>query len=125
MIRWRGVICGLGMLALAACGSDDDSMPTAPSPPGGNTVNIAIAQGAEFRQADAFGTNPLNVPVGSTVVWVNNDITAHNPISDTGAFSVPSIRSSGGQGSVSFSAAGTFPYHCGVHPNMVGTIVVQ
>lgn len=124
MMRWRVVICGLGLFALTACDSGD-SMPTAPSPPpGSNTATVTISSGADIRGADAFGVNPFNVSAGTTVVWSNNDVTSHDPQSDTGAFSVPLIRS-GGQGSFTFGTAGTFPYHCGVHPNMRGTIVVQ
>jgi plastocyanin len=31
----------------------------------------------------------------------------------------------GGTFSMTFPTAGTFPYHCGIHPNMVGTVTVQ
>jgi plastocyanin len=130
MIGLRLLIFSFSVLSFAACGGSYDSSPTGPSPspasppPAGNSVNVAIGQGADRRSTDAFGANPLNVTAGSTVVWVNNDNTSHNPIANNGAFSIASIRS-GGQGSFTFSTAGTFPYHCGIHPNMVGTIVVQ
>jgi len=124
MIRWRLVICVLSVLSFSMCGDSNDMSPTSPSPPPDGSVVVNITQGAEFRSRDAFGANPLNVAVGSTVVWQNNDNTSHDPVSDNGAFNLSSIRS-GGQGSFAFSAAGTFPYHCGFHPNMVGTIVVQ
>jgi plastocyanin len=125
MFRWRLVICVLSVLSFSMCGDSNDMSPTSPSPPpDGNSVVVNIAQGAEFRSRDAFGTNPLNVSVGSTVVWQNSDGTSHDPTADGGAFNLPSIRS-GGQGSFTFSSPGTFPYHCGIHPNMIGTIVVQ
>lgn len=127
MIRWRLIVCVLSVLSFVRCGGDDSSptSPTGPTPPpSGNSVTVAITQGAELRTTDAFGANPLTVPVGSTVVWTNNDGTSHNPRANGGAFSVNSIRS-GGQGSFTFASAGSFPYHCGFHPNMVGTIVVQ
>jgi plastocyanin len=125
MIRWRLVICVLSVLSFSMCGDSEDMSPTAPSPaPGGNSVTVNIAQGADSRGTDAFGANPLNVPVGATVVWQNNDNTSHDPTANNGAFNLAAIRS-GGQGSFTFSSAGTFPYHCGIHPNMMGTIVVQ
>jgi plastocyanin len=31
----------------------------------------------------------------------------------------------GGQFSFAFQTAGTFPYHCTIHPGMVGTVVVR
>ncbi len=123
---WRLVISLLSVLSFSMCGDSNEMSPTSPSPPppGGNSVNVAIQQGAEFRSTDAFGANPFTVATGSTVVWVNNDNTSHDPTADNGAFNLASIRS-GGQGSFTFSTAGTFRYHCGFHPNMVGTIVVQ
>lgn len=126
MIRWRLLICMLSVLSFATCSDSNNEMsPTSPSPPpSGNSVNVAISQGAEFRSTDAFGANPLTISAGSTVVWMNNDVTAHDPTSDTGAFALSAIRS-GGQGTFTFSSAGTLRYHCGIHPNMVGTIVVQ
>lgn len=87
-------------------------------------VNVTMSNGAEFRSTDAFGPNPLNIASGSTVVWINNDITAHNPVSDTGAFTITPIPPAA-QRTFSFTNTGTFRYHCGFHPNMVGTIVVQ
>lgn len=127
MIRARLVIFSLSALSFAACGSSYDS-PTAPSPasptPSGNSVNVAIGQRADLRSTDAFGANPLTVATGSTVVWMNGDSVPHNAISNSGAFSTATINS-GGQATSTFSTAGTFPYHCGIHPNMVGTIVVQ
>jgi plastocyanin len=26
---------------------------------------------------------------------------------------------------MTFQSAGTFPYHCTIHPNMIGTVTVQ
>lgn len=126
MVRSRLIIIALSVLPLAACGGGDDSSPTAPTPPppSGGGVNIAISSGASSRTTDAFGTNPLNVPVGSTVVWMNNDNTSHNAIANGGAFSIGTMAPNA-QGSTTFSAPGTFPYRCSIHPNMVGTIVVQ
>jgi plastocyanin len=34
------------------------------------------------------------------------------------------LLGSGATYSVKFTAAGTYNYHCNIHPNMVGTIVV-
>jgi plastocyanin len=130
MVRWRSVFCGLGILSLVACGGGNDASPTSPSPappspsPGGSSVSVAIASGAEFWTTDAFGVNPLTVPVGSTVVWANNDGAPHNPVGDSGTFAVAAIQP-GGQGTATFATAGTFAYHCGLHPGMVGTLVVQ
>jgi plastocyanin len=55
---------------------------------------------------------------------VNNDSTAHDQIADAGSFNTGDVAPNG-QASVTFQNAGTFTYHCGHHPNMVGTINVQ
>jgi plastocyanin len=128
MLRLRLVIFGLGLLSYTACGGGYDS-PTAPTPqpspsPGGSSVSVAISQGAQSRTTDAFGANPLTVSTGSTVVWMNSDNATHNATANGGTFATGSITP-GGQGSFTFTTAGTFPYHCTIHPNMVGTIVVQ
>jgi len=70
-----------------------------------------------------FTPNPQSVKVGQTVNWVNHDSFAHTATSDTaGQFDV-SIAANA-TGSHTFTAVGTFPYHCSIHPNMTATIVV-
>ena len=76
------------------------------------------------------------IAVGSTVTWIamplsfgTHPLTASatgdtpNPIDSTNAID------SGGGGAptvtITFARAGAFPYVCGVHPDMVGTIVVD
>jgi hypothetical protein len=71
----------------------------------------------------AFSPNPLNIAVGTTVTWLNNDGTGHTSTASGGAWSSPTIAP-GGQFSFTFQSAGTFPYHCMIHPNMVGTVGV-
>jgi plastocyanin len=49
---------------------------------------------------------------------------AHQITSDNGAFKMSDPIGSGATYTVTFTAAGTYTYHCNIHPNMVGTIVV-
>jgi plastocyanin len=70
-----------------------------------------------------FGTGQtVVVKAGTTVTWVNNDDTVHTSTSDSGLWDSGIIQI-GSSFSHTFSTAGTFPYHCNVHP-MTGTIVV-
>ena len=39
--------------------------------------------------------------------------------------STPAMSPNGDTYSFTFTAAGTYPYHCSIHPNMVGTIVID
>lgn len=131
MSRASLVVCVLGALVFAQCSGSNSSpamMPSPPPPPPpaptGNNVSIAIGPGALTRTTDAFGANPVMVAVGATVVWTNGDSVVHDATSDNGAFATGSIGP-GAQASVTFAAPGRFPYTCTIHPNMVGTIVVQ
>jgi plastocyanin len=72
----------------------------------------------------AFGTPTLAVARGTTVTWQNTDVVAHTATSDAGTWDTGSIAP-GASKSITFSTAGTFPYHCIVHPMMTGVIVVQ
>jgi len=74
---------------------------------------------------DGFAYNPasIEVNVGDTVTWTNQDAVAHTVTSDDGAFAEP-LPGSGGTATITFNTAGTFAYHCSIHPNMHGTVVV-
>jgi hypothetical protein len=66
----------------------------------------------------------VTVSVGDTVTWTNSDAQAHTATADNGSFDTGAI-SNGASDSVTFSAAGTFPYHCSIHSEMTGSVVVQ
>jgi plastocyanin len=71
----------------------------------------------------AFHPSVLNVPVGATVTWTNNDPVAHTVTSDSGLWNSGPI-SPGGTFSYTFTTPGTYTYHCMIHPYMTGEIVV-
>lgn len=67
----------------------------------------------------------LTVPVGSTLTWTNMDGFEHT-IRFTSCVAPESPRLMEGDSySVTFSEPGTYTYSCGIHPQMVGTIVVE
>src|ERR1700737_1497438 len=82
----------------------------------GSPATVTIVPGASVMTTTAFSPNPVNVSVGTTVTWLNNDSTRHTSTADGGAWSSP-IIAPGGQFSFTFQSAGTFPYHCVIHPN--------
>lgn len=93
------------------------SAPAGTQPNCGNPCTISI-------QNSQFGTNPSGIVVkaGTTVVWVNNDGTQHTVTSDTGLFG-SKILNPGKSFQFTFASAGTFTYHCQIHP-MTGAITV-
>jgi plastocyanin len=87
----------------------------APAAGGGDAVTIA-----NF----AFGPASLSVAAGTTVTWTNNDSAAHTATADDGSFDSSTIAP-GATFSQAFDTAGTFAYHCAIHPNMTATIEVS
>ena len=72
----------------------------------------------------SFSPVNLTVTAGSTVKWTNNDGMIHTVTSDNGSFDSGNLAG-GASYSKTFSTAGTFPYHCTIHPGMTGTITVK
>ena len=72
----------------------------------------------------AYSPASLTIAVGDTVTWTNSDTESHTATADDASWDSGSIAN-GASGTVTFSAAGTFPYHCTIHPAMTGTITVE
>src|SRR6202011_2682140 len=49
----------------------------------------------------------------------------HTSTSDTGAWNTGNIAPGSTSSAVSFPTAGTFTYHCAIHPSMTGSVVVS
>jgi plastocyanin len=73
--------------------------------------------------AFAFNPNPININVGDTVRWTNNDPVDHTTTS-TGNWNSGSLTS-GASFSEVFESPGTFNYFCSIHPSMTATVVVN
>ena len=120
------ILIGAALVLLVANGCGGSSM-TNPSPtPGPITsgTTVSIVSGSSTRTTTAYSPNPINVSVGSSVTWTNNDTVAHTSTSDNGQWNSGTLAP---QASFSrmFSTTGTFTYHCAIHPGMVGTVTVQ
>jgi plastocyanin len=84
----------------------------------------ARADSAPVAIADfAFVPPSLTVAVGTTVTWTNDDYYTHTVTSDAGVFNSSDVAP-GSSFTYTFNSAGTFSYHCSIHPTMHGTIVV-
>lgn len=98
----------------------------------GVTVCVLLASLAQSAEAQSTGVTiqdfafippQINVSVGSTVTWTNQDAVVHTATSDTGLFD-SGVLSKGSKFSFTFNQAGTFAYHCAIHPYMTGNVVV-
>ncbi len=65
----------------------------------------------------------LDIKVGDTVEWENQDDRDHTVVARDGSFDSDNLRS-GASYSFQFTKAGKFPYSCKYHPRMRGTISV-
>jgi len=125
------VVALVALASAAACGGNYSSPGPSPSPvpapsapPSGPSSSVTIPIGASTLGRNAFNPSDLTVAAGTTVTWMNADTVAHTSTSDATGWS-SGIVAPGGQFSFAFPTAGTFAYHCAIHPGMVGTVVVR
>jgi plastocyanin len=93
------------------------------------SIHLATAVSADVSvniMNFSFQPTPLTIPVGTTVVWTNQDSAPHTASSDPGsAFTFDTgMLQKGQSGKITFTMAGTFAYHCNVHPNMHAMVIV-
>jgi plastocyanin len=120
MIRYSPLVLILALVV--GCGGYSSTSPSTTAMVPGTPVSIV--SGASTLTATAYSPNPLTVSPGTQVSWVNNDGTTHTSVSDTGAWSSGNIAP-GAVYTTTFNTAGTYTYHCSIHPNMIGTVKVQ
>ena len=97
-------------------------------------TSISILPGSSAVKPDNkyYDPSPVNVAVGTTVTWTNNDATLHTVYSgepddpeQSGQLFKSDFMSKGKTFSHTFDTAGTFDYYCTLHPFMLGQIVVK
>jgi len=101
-------------LVLVACDSNSGPGPAA---------SVSIVSGASGLGTGAFDPNPFtrSFNAGNRVGWANNDAVVHRLVSDAPAFDSGDLAA-GATFTFTYSARGTYTYHCSIHPSMVGTI---
>jgi len=86
-------------------------------------ANVANATHAEMKTM-AFGPNRIEIPVGGTITWTNNDPLVHTITADDGSWDSGAIEP-GKTWSHTFTQAGEFAFHCTPHPFMKAVVVVR
>ena len=91
----------------------------------GHHAPASAQPGAVVRVAD-FDFQPVTVtvPPGTAVTWAHVGSAGHTVTADDRAYDSGTLRT-GQTFAFRFETAGTFHYHCEVHTQMVGTVVVQ
>src|SRR5215211_4378996 len=97
-------------------------------------TSVSIVSGSSSLTDTAFSPNPIQVSVGNTVTWTNNDSQPHTVTSGSNGQPDNKFNSSpnfspllnpGQTFSFTFTQAGDYPYFCMLHLNMVGTVSVS
>jgi plastocyanin len=97
-------VLAAAFLAVAACAEA-----------GVQPVSVQFAQ---------FGPSQLDVLPGETVEWTNVSPRQHTVTSDTGVFASGDLFG-GDRFSWTFGGVAAYPYHCTVHPGMIGEVDVR
>jgi len=123
----------VGALALAGgCSSSSTASTTtsngnqvpAVRPAPANASSPASNRATVNVQGMQFGPSDVTIDVGGTVTWTFGDAPIPHTVSfDDGSASSPTMAS--GTWSRTFTKAGTYTYHCAIHPNMTGTVTVR
>jgi plastocyanin len=87
---------------------------------------VAAQDATNVITIDNFTFTPkeLTVAVGTTVKWVNHDDIPHTIANKDKAFRSQALDTDDSY-SFTFTSAGTFDYFCGLHPHMVGKVIVK
>lgn len=135
----RALVFGVATLlsvltALGACFSDrphatapnpsltgDCRLPVGAPPVGGVRAIVAIR---ELR----FVPDTVRVPAGTSITWINCEDDgsglSHTTTSDTGTWD-SGLLGPGAVHDQRFDTPGVYSYHCGPHPFMTATVIVQ
>ena len=122
-----------GTNATTAAGTTGNTTGTSATSAGGGT-SVSIVPGSSTLTDTAFSPNPVEVSVGDTVTWTNDDTQPHTVVSGENAQPSGEFDSSPNFNPLiapkqtfehTFTQAGEYPYYCALHPNMVGTVSVS
>jgi plastocyanin len=94
------------------------SMPAAPAAPAAPVATDHVA-----IQSFAFGPGTVTVKPGTTVTWTQQDEDQHTVTADDASFASSPLVT-GQTYTHTFTAPGTYHYHCAIHPVMHGAVTV-
>ena len=105
---------------LGACGGGED----------GGDAGSADAGGGEATGGEVvidrftFMPEAAEVAAGTTVTWTNEDSAAHTVEDQGGLFAESESLAEGDEFSFRYDDPGEYPYICGIHTYMTGTVRV-
>ena len=116
----------IGMLlasfvVVSACTGMNDAgaTPTTPTP----VSQVVTVDVQEINGPFSFYPSPAMVGSDQRVVWRNSDAVIHRMVLDAGSIDTGTLAP-GTLSQPMAIGAGTWSYHCTIHPEMVGTLTV-
>ena len=117
MDRWRlRIVACVLLVATTACAA------AATSTHKPNEVQVFEPTGQDAKWT--FFPGELSVARGTVVTFVNGGREFHTVTSDSPGRPFDLSINASQTGTITFDKVGTFPYHCGVHPQMKGVVRV-
>lgn len=125
-------VAAIGTIA-ASCGGGGGSITGGGGGGGGtdtpcaaNTICMRFSSSSYGSGTGSFSPSSLTVATGTVVTFTNGSGVTHNVVFDSKSPPGGDIGSiSSGSQSRTFSAAGSYPFHCTLHEGMIGTITAQ
>jgi plastocyanin len=114
------VLSGNTNMGVQGSGNSIQQPATATSIPSNSTVVKIVANAG----SNSFSPNPIEVKVGETVTWINDDDSGRHTVTSKDGVFKSGMMGRGQSFSYTFDKAGEYPYFCEPHPSMVGTVVV-
>ena len=92
---------------------------------GGVFAQLPAALAADYTvviDKMTFGEVPVELHVGDTITWQNNDIFRHTATARDKSFDVDLPAKS--EATMTVGAAGSVEFYCKFHPGMKGTLII-
>jgi len=100
-------------------GTGPSVTPVSPTASSGSdivTVNVVAINGAQ-----SFSPNPAALKSGQRMVWHNIDSITHRVVLNDGSMDTGDLAPGASSQPMTIGAQGE-PYHCSIHPEMIGSI---
>jgi plastocyanin len=114
-------VVAFSVLGASSCGGSGygGATPTSATPtPTANSVTINI-DGVNGKRS--FSPNPASVAAGQQVIFKNNDKVTHRVVIDDLSVDTGDIAPGASSQPLALGAVSK-PYHCSLHPSMVGSL---
>jgi plastocyanin len=115
--------CGSSTYPSGNPGQPSPTPTPTPAPTPAPSTSVVTIDVARENGAQSFSPNPATLPAGQMVVWRNIDRVTHRVVLNNGSLDTGDLAPGASSQPMSISTGSGAPYHCSIHPSMVGTVV--